>query len=154
MTAVASLQPFEKRGSILLPRQIQEFNFANFVLQMKVRNILIQLLWIALLTRTCLGNAGGQKLLDVETGTSADAYPRLTSFGGAGYIGEILSDDLEKETLRDEVWGRLETLGKVSAETGDVDVRQSVPTLAPCCDQIGRKQGRKQATSLGMNWFV
>jgi hypothetical protein len=134
-------------GPNLLPRQVQEFNSANFVLQMKVRNILVQLLWIALLTGTCFGDAGGQKLLDVETGTSADAYPSLTSFGGAGYIGEILSDDLEKETLRDEVWGRLETLGKVSAETGDLELSDNLFLLLPIAVirlEESREESRQQ----------
>ncbi|GAQ83425.1 Allantoate amidohydrolase [Klebsormidium nitens] len=70
------------------------------------------LLWLWLASTSAL-IASSEKLQDVEAGTFGDAYPSLLA-AAEGNWGGILSDDVEKETLRDEVWNRLEILGKVS----------------------------------------
>lgn len=70
------------------------------------------LLWLWLASTFALV-ASSEKLLDVEASAFGDAYPSLLA-GGEGYWGGIMSDDVEKGTLRDEVWDRLEILGKVS----------------------------------------
>lgn len=75
--------------------------------------LLLCTLWLA---STCAVIGDSEKFLDAQIGTFGDAYPSLLA-GAGGYIGGILSEDLEKETLRDQVWNRLEILGKVSAET-------------------------------------
>lgn len=80
--------------------------------QMKAGCLSPLLLWLWLCSTSAL-IASSEKLLDVEAGTFEDAYPSLLA-GAEGYWGGILADDVEKGTLREEVWNRLEILGKVS----------------------------------------